>query len=413
MYMNNKLSNITPCKSNAYILFSTNSDERTRTWTRTESSGRLFCCDGSNCLKSNIIQARLKYKVLQHQSSNNGPGVDTTTEKNQLGRICDKTSKSTVRIRNILYRIDTRIANVLNQMITNGKLLQSITLVELQNVIAQIRKNLNLPSTDQAVLYKNVPLSQYKPRYTYFTGVDKRSDVNKIPVDFDIPYKTGIIFPQLPSNYSGAIQQIINKIYSAYFPTFNLSLKNSQFIYVVRNDTCSFTGILDELFPAQNKEEEITSASLWGTNILTSNSINLFLRENIKTFEPVLTSILPGSSKMQGGKYDSKFGILFNLKTFVANFTEPLKQYFITLHPSYSSLQINLLVSNVVNVITTLYQQNSQMLFIPLQTQIDLIESVNYPPNLGVTFPLSNDGLFNQQQISIFQQKYKNINKNY
>jgi hypothetical protein len=139
----------------------------------------------------------------------------------------------------------------------------------------------------------------------------------------------------------------------------------------------------------------------------------LFLRENIKTFEPVLTSILPGSSKMQGGKYDSKFGILFNLKTFVANFTEPLKQYFITLHPSYSSLQINLLVSNVVNVITTLYQQNSQMLFIPLQTQIDLIESVNYPPNLGVTFPLSNDGLFNQQQISIFQQKYKNINKNY
>lgn len=389
----NQLSNISPCKSFVYNLYSTNSVASTRTWSRSETSGRLYCCD-NNCLDRRIVQALLKYKVLQYQSSNNhGPGIEVK-QQNRRTSICPQSS---FKIGNIIYQIDTRIATIINQMIKNGELPPSITLSELQFVIAQLRETLNLPSTDPNVLYKNIPYS-LKTRYNYRTSDSKGSNLNNNPVQFDIPYRTGII---LPLSYSEIVQQLVEAQYQVYFPGFFIS-KNSQFIYVVRNDAYNFTGKVYDLFPAQNKAQEVTCASRWGTNILTTNSIDLFVRENVRTFEPIAVAIVPGSNKVYGGKYKTKIGVLLDLQNFTLANTDQIKNYFSVKYPTYDSTQLDGLVSVFLADVATVTQQNSQLLFIPVQSQIDLIEHVDYPNQYGVTFQVSNDGVFSTSNYELF-----------
>lgn len=362
----NQLSILPPCKPNQYTIFS---DAPTRNWNRSETSGRLFCCDQTeNCPRSSIIQERLKYKVLRYESSNHGPGI----ERPRVGRISDCGAQSPFQLGNVIYRIDTPIANILNQMIKRGELTESITLTELQKIIARLREQMNLPSTDPNVLFKNIPFS-YKSKYKYSTSTSK-GILNGTPV-FPIPYQTGIL---LPTTFADAIQQIVVDVYQLYFPTFLISSRNSQFIYVVRNDAMNFTGVVDDLF---------TSASLWGGNLLTQDSINLFVRDNVRMFDPILTYMLPASNKAFGGKYKYKFGILIDLQRFAFSNTDNINIYFTLSYPSYDSLQIDELVSGFLADIITLSQQNSRLIFIPvLKTQLDLIENVNYPSGYGVTF---------------------------
>lgn len=404
----NQLSNITPCKSNTYTLFSTNSTATTRTWSRTETSGRLICCnEDSTCLSSGILQQRLKYKVLQHQSSNKGAGIETpprqNTARRELGRTsnCLDTTQLPVQLGNIIYQIDTPIAIVIKQKIETGEISTGISLLELQKIIAELRKILNLPSTDENVLYKNTPLSQYKSRYQYFKGADRSSkSVDTKPIHFGIPYKTGIIVPW-PGNFIQIVQPSIINLYQQYFPDSFISLKNSQFIYVTLNDACNFTGIVDYLFPAQNKIEEMVSASVWGTNILSSESIEVFLSQNIKRFSPILTTMDPASNRLQGGKYSSKTGILLSL-TFFTEVQLLLQQTIILQNPTFSSYDVNLLLSDLFTFITTVSQQNSQLIFIPVATQREYIEHVNFPPKTEITFPLNNDGIFTESRVSAF-----------
>ena len=355
----NQLSIIPPCKPNR--------DAPTRNWTRSETSGRLFCCDQTvNCPKSNVIQAGLNHKVLRYQSSNNGPGI----ERPRTGRISDCGAQSPLQIGNVIYRIDTPIAAILNQMFKMGELTESITLSELQKIIARLREQMNLPSTDPNVLFKNIPLS-YKSKFKYSSS-NSKGPLTDNPVRFPIPYRTGML---LPTTYADALQQMVVDVYQ---PTFSVSSRNSQFIYVVRNDAINFTGSVDDLF---------TSASLWGANILTYESINLFVSENVRRFDPILTFMLPGSNKAFGGKFKYKFGLLIDLERFAFSNTDKIKIYYTLSYPSYDSVQINVLVSGFLANIVTLCQQNSRLIFIPVhKTQLDVIENVNYPSGYGVTF---------------------------
>ena len=75
-----------------YILFNTNSSQKTRDWSRASSSGRLFCCsDSTKCgpAFAKLVSKKRKMLVLKYRNDNNqGPGQPKRTlNRTMIGKL--------------------------------------------------------------------------------------------------------------------------------------------------------------------------------------------------------------------------------------------------------------------------------------------------------------------------------------
>jgi hypothetical protein len=431
-----KLNNINPCIAGRYMLFSSNSTEPPRQWVRASSSGRSICCVNNKC--NSLIQEKLKYTTLQYKQNNNGNGSDTNISGysnlssfisgNVQHRNYTRQSTNTLQIGNILYYIHPDISENFKIYIKNNytpEQIKNLSTEKIKSIILSLKQKYNIPISKD-VLLKNVPLSQFKKRYTYLTSFNnwhndpkKKTEIYKNPLNFNIPYKVGsfitnttILGPFDSSNSNN--NNVFSIIYNLSFNNLYTGINDVQFLYVIQNNTCTYTGVSDYLFPAQNNSEIITSASFWGSSILSKTTIENFIYNKVKNIEPVFIIIQPGSWKVHCGKYYAKFGVLLSLYTFVLNNSAAFKQYYSNLDPTATEDELQTEYDLYLASVLTLTTNNSDLVFIPIQTQIGLLNNIKYQIEYSVNIPFVTDSIDtiynNKDVINAEINKYFNVN---
>lgn len=428
-----KLNNINPCISGKYMLFSSNSTEPTRLWNRASDSGRSICCTPNRCINKKLLNEKLKYTILQYKEDNNGSGMNTTINPtissflsgNITNRDFTRNPSNTVELNDTLYYVEPSIKNELTTYLKDNftkTQLKKLSIDKLREIIIKLKKKNNLYIANN-VLLKTVPLSQYKTRYTYLTSLNNWNDDPYVkiptyenPLNFDIPYKCGNIITNsyILAPFSDKNNNVFSILYNLSFPNVGITSNDIQFIYVLQNNTCTYTGRVDKLFPAQNNLEMVESASFWGSSIISQTSLTNFINTKKKVFNPVFSIIQPGSWKVHCGKYPSKFGILLSLYTFVYNNKSTFKQYYSVVYPSDTDEQLEDRYILYLNQVLILTKNNSDLIFIPIQSEIGILNSITYPDGYLVNIPfVTNDinklkSIKNQLNIEI--NKYLGLN---
>lgn len=376
-----------------YQLFSSTSSDPPRLWSRAQSSGRESCCKPGICL----IPAKLKQRVLQRTQDNNGPGVLEQYRRKEFGAFTTMTNpnftrhvpKTNIRIGDVVYYIQPDIYDILihNPLPT--------TLYQLQQEIARIRSTYHIPNKN--TILQDVPLSQYKKRYVY-----NENNKNWIyEQDKDLA---------LTRNYSIAysVLNLVNNIdvnvfnFMPFLGKFGLRRfqpQNAQFITVVQNGGCSFTNKIKDLFPKG-------TASYWGSTILPRVSLERYYKYGSTIFYPELVIVQPQSLDVYGGVNSIKFGMLIGLN-------DPSIEYI----KSFLTPNILLLFNQLLSNLIPNFHRTSELIFIPIQNEVELIQNVNYKPNTGITFPVTSGGIITKTSIIEFNQNakkyYKTTNPNY
>jgi hypothetical protein len=428
-----KLNNINPCSSGTYMLFSSNSTEPTRLWNRASDSGRSICCTKDKCLNKQLLREKLKYTTLQYKEDNNGNGLNTkanpTLNSFLSGKITDRDftrhSSNTIELNNTLYYVEPTIKNelitYLKQNFTKSQLKQ-LSIDKLREIIIKLKQKYNLYIAKD-VLLKTVPLSQYKTRYTYLTSLNNWNiDPNvKIPtyenpLNFDIPYQCGEIITNsyILAPFSDKTNNIFSILYNLSFQNVGITPNDIQFIYVLQNNTCTYTGRVEQLFPSQNKLEMIDSASFWGSSILSPTSLSNFINTRKRVYDPNFAIIQPGSWKVHCGKYPAKFGILLSFYTFVYNNKASFKQYYSVVYPSDTDAQLEVKYNVYLNQVLILTKNNSDLIFIPIQTELGVLNTIKYPTGYLVNVPFVTDDISKlksiKNQLNIRINKYLELN---
>jgi hypothetical protein len=407
-----KLNNINPCISGTYMLFSTNSTEPTRLWNRANSSGRSICCNANRCLPKHLLHEKLKYTVLQYKEDNNGSGMNTTTSAAFNSFISDKITNrnftrhptNTIELNNTLYYVEpsikTRLITYLKEHFTKEQL-KHINIDKLREIIIKLKQKYNL-HIPKEILLKTIPLSQYKTRYTYLASMNNwNNDPNvKIPIyenplSFDIPFQCGTIITNstILAPFSDKNNNVFSILYKLSFPNVSITSNNIQFIYVIQNNTCTYTGKVEQLFPAQNKSEIINSASFWGSSIISPTSLNNFIKTRKRIFDPIFAIIQPGSWKVHCGKYPARFGILLSFYTFVLYNKSAFKEYYHVVYPSDTDEQLEAKYNLYLNQVLVLTKNNSDLIFIPIQTELGVLNTFQYPVGYLVNIPFATDDI--------------------
>lgn len=411
------MTNINPCYSNQYMLFSTNSKEPTREWNRYSSSGKTICClDNGICLNKKLLREKLNYTVMKYQNDNGGPGVNQkTVNLKQFSQFVKGTSNTNftrnptnvIQFENILYYVDQQIMNLIHyEMKFNS--LPKLTVHNLKNTISYIRSkyNIQLPVN---VLLQNVPLSQFKTRTTYLAGnnnwsVDPTQKINTYdnPLNFNIPYKVGNTITT--DTIIKPLKSVLTLMYTKYLSKLTISTTDIQYIYVLQNNTCTYTGKTNYLFPAKNDIQAVTSASFWGSNLLTKNVMDNYMNNNILSMTPIFIIIQPASWKVNCGKYYSKFGILISFNIFVTMYKQQfLDAFYADNHGTPEELEVE--YNNYKLLVSQSTALNSDLIFIPIQTQLGLINTIKYPIDYNVNIPFTIDA---NTDLTIIK---KNINE--
>lgn len=428
-----KLNNINPCIAGRYMLFSTNSTEPTRKWNRANSSGRSICCARKPC--NDLLNEKLKYTVLQYKQNNNGNGIDTQTQNyvnfsSFISGIQDRNytrhSSNTIQIGNRLFYIHPDIIEYVKVYIQENytkEQIKNLSIDTIRKIVVLLKQKYNL-SIPKEVLLRDVPLSQFKNRYTYLSSNNnwkndpiQKTEIYKNPLSFDIPYKVGAFITDstiLAPFKNNQEHNIFSILYNLSFKNLYIASNDIQFLYVIQNNTCTYTGISDYLFPPQTDEEMITSASFWGSTILSKQTIENFVYKNIKSIDPIFVIIQPGSWKVNCGKYYAKVGVLLSLYTFVLNNSTAFKQYYKYLYPDDTDEELQIEYDLYLSRVLTLTKNNSELVFIPIQTQLGLLNNIKYQVGYGVNIPFitdSIDTIYNNKDIINAEiNQYLNVN---
>ena len=406
-----------------YILFNTGSSQKTRDWSRAQTSGRLYDCVSSDnqCIPNKVISAKRKLTILKYSNDNNqGPGQPkSSTNQTMIGNFSSGTtnrnlsrgSSSSVQIGNVIYPIPTNILKIIRQMQAAGTLPQTLTHATLKTYIAEIRKLLNSPSTDTALLLRDIPLSQYKPRYVYKAGANKwptNSDKKKVylaPKNFPVPFKLGnLVVNPLASVYT-ALTGLVDEMFTG-----SIVPEQAQYLTVIRNNTCEYTGTLADMWPATTDDEALTSASVWGSTIVSQGTLGGSLEEAGGIFN--LAIMTPANSRRYAGKYRSRIGLVLGLTgqrmvekrdELVTLVETTCSQECIACAPGCAPSDCtdpgtygqeclargDEFVDRLIACIQASGLRNSQLMFIPIMTNIDKLMSAPIPPGTEVTFPRS------------------------
>lgn len=413
-----KLNNINPCISGKYMLFSSNSTEPTRLWNRANSSGRSICCTKNRCLGKELLHAKLKYTTLQYKEDNNGSGLNTNTNPPISsfisGKVTDRNftrnPTNTIQLNNTLYYVEPTIKNELITYLKEHftiEELKKLSIDQLRPIIIELKKKYNLAIAED-VLLKTVPLSQYKNRYTYLASTNNwnadptvKIPIYQKPMSFDIPYKCGKVITNsyILAPFSDKNNNIFSILYNLSFDNVGITPNDIQFIYVIQNNTCTYTGLVDNLFPAQNNAEMIESASFWGSSILSQTSLSTFINTRARIFNPIFVIVQPGSWKVHCGKYPAKFGILMSFYTFVSNNKTAFKQYYNVVYPTDTDAQLEAKYNLYLSQVLILTKNNSDLIFIPIQTEIGVLNTIKYPVGYLVNIPFVTNDINELQTI--------------
>jgi hypothetical protein len=428
-----KLNNINPCISGKYMLFSSNSTEPTRLWNRASDSGRSICCTSTRCINKNLLREKLKYTILQYKEDNNGSGINTninpTLNSFLSGKITNRdftrNSSNTVELNDTLYYVEPSIKNELITYLTENftkSQLKQLSITKLREIIIRLKNKNNIFIAND-VLLKTVPLSQYKTRYTYLTSLNNWNDdpyvkipIYENPLNFDIPYQCGKLITNqyILAPFSDKNNNVFSILYNLSFPNVGITSNDIQFIYVLQNNTCTYTGKTDNLFPAQNKLEMVESASFWGTSIISQTSLTNFINTRKRVFNPIFAIIQPGSWKVHCGKYPAKFGILLSFYTFVYNNKTIFKQYFSVVYPTDTDAQLEYKYNLYLNQVLILTKNNSDLIFIPIQSEIGILNTIKYPSGYLVNIPFVTDDINKlksiKERLNIEINKYLGLN---
>jgi len=308
-----------PCDAdNDYVLFATGASNITRSWYRSQGSGRNDCTINS--------QEKLNYHVLKHppsamaEPSPRSPGSRSTTVLS-LGML------KTVQLEGRLYSIDPLIYEAVASSLIDNPVQ---TACELKKRIDEIRIITEIPAPLNVRL-ANVGLNNYTKRYTYQTAGSKlpstktTSAANRV---FDAILKTSgyakevlvyvITFQEVVQNFIKIKIRFENYVpiyllpqwsdlqnafadYASYFPLKTLNLNKSQFILISENTGCSYTGDVTQMFPGG-------TASLFGTKVLSTKAIGNYFRSGAKAFMPIPCTLTQTSGSI------SKVGVLIGFK---------------------------------------------------------------------------------------------------
>jgi len=385
-----------PCNSlQFYDLFSSTSTDPPRLWTRSESSGRESCCKPGLCL----ISAKLKQRVQERTQDNNGPGILAEQfKRNEIAAFTTMTNsnltrnvpKTHIRIGGVVYYVPQDIYDILVQLYNP---LPNFTLSQLQQEISRIRSLYHFPRPN---LLQNVPLSQYKKRYVY----NENNKKWKYEQDKDVSLVRNYSIVYTVLNLVNVDMKVFNSMgFLGQFGQRRFQTQNAQFINVVKNIGCSYATKIKELFPNG-------SASYWGNTLLPVVSKEQYYKNGSTIFYPEFVIVQPQSWDIYGGANSIKFGMLIGLNIESIAYIETF-------------LESNVLADFNAMLVTLLPKvlTNSELIFIPIQNQVELIQNVNYKSNTGIHFPITSGGIRTQTALIEFNQSartyYQLGNPNY
>ena len=322
----------------SYVLFSTDSDSKTRLWNR------------DNYLKC-IYPRALKYHVLKNPPA---------TDKKRRPLLKRAIGTKIFVVGTAQYAIDPVVYDALMESNQSDPILN---LADLQKRIALIRIQLNFPNI--AAEMKKEPLLGLKGPSTYNSIGDTWTNAKTTRL-FDVDFKVGENIDINIENFPLIAE------FQSFFTKRRLVLKNAQYIYALKNDGCDYARSIDDLFER---------ASRAGALITAIKSRIKFLESRVISFLPVLTFMVPDSPKFREGDYPVKFGVLLGISPrLLEGIDFPAKE-------------------NVLNAIA----ENSELIFIPIQTELDMIENEDLKAGTRVTFPMTNGGDLSIRLRPIYQ----------
>ena len=425
-----------------YILFNTASTQHTRAWSRADTSGRLYCCANTagTCVDSRVISEKRKYTILQYQNNNNeGPGRQRSlTERTTIGRFSSglvnrnftRSLDNTIKIGNVNYGVPARIKSIIAKYQEEGIIPISLTIDQLKKYMAVIRELIN-ENADIGVRLRDVPLSQYKSRYTYSAGGNKwptgsqDQPIYLAPKNFSVPYvltdyalSKEVIAALIDTLYTIPDEGILNG---------SLSTGRAQYLQVIRNDTCGYTGSLEDIMPATSDAAALKSASVWGTRIINPNrfDINSLGTTGLANF----VVMRPADAQRYGGKYQTRVGLIMvlsgellraqrtnivtRIQKICAKCPNPSQPY------CEHTADVAVVVDKLIDCVIKYTARYSEFIFVPIETHIDKLANPQLPTNTSVTFPraLKNDltpasvADFNYQITALLSDETKYISR--
>jgi hypothetical protein len=318
-----------------YILFETGSRQPTKRWVRAESSGTDTC--------GPRVHEKLKYTVLK-----NPPATVKGVIKSCL------TTSYTIRVGKRLYAIDPTIYTELTASIAANPV---NSFEELQARIKLVRIQTNHLSSI-GVQLSNVPLSQYRKRYTYASTLPPEEAKGERKA-FDFGYVTGSLIN------SPTLEFLIDS-FRAKYP--NALFAKPQFIYAKPNEGCEYKPMkIKDLYPGG-------AADRFGTPLLSIDNLNAFRENTLIQYKAMFVFLSPDSNRASGGKYYSKTGVVIGFDSRI--FTPP----------------------SLVGEIAA----NSELIFVAVQSRIQKIFYSDYPPGIGLELKATNGGSDNPDEFEHF-----------
>ena len=351
-----------------YVLFSTISAEKTRLWSRDTTAG-----------SNTFYPEKLKYYVLKNTPST-VPAVPTEVTARNL---------KTVVVSGKTYAIDINIYDALVASMVQNPI---TTLEQLKERIVLVRAQLGI-KPPVSVQLQGVPLRNLIKRYQYPLVSDQwqRSSVAQ-PKVTGSSFRLGNIVTSAFAANNTSLPYI--NYWAGKFQTRKLNLNNAQYFYGQKNDGFSYTRTYAELF---------TTASRAGATILPQNSLLKYTQTGIIDYDPFPTAtnsslsltlafLVPDTPNLKVGDFPAKFGAIFVASTIWTSLIQDNEGN--PLQPVQSQI-----ASDVA--------ANSELIFIPLQTDLDIIENLRLTPMTGCSFPVTNGGDLTISLPSLVQ-TYKN-----
>lgn len=329
------------------VLFSSNGTAKTRAWSRFEGSER-----GD--------QEKLKFYTLKNPPA---------TVKTPL--VTCASAATTVVVAGRTYAIDPAIYAALllsmsvwtpatlalekNPVLFQSLLsLQSMPVTTQEALVDRIRLVRALTGVPQpaALRLSTAPLARYKTRTTYLAGNNRWPEVVR-PDNRSYQFKAGAPIDVVIENFP------LLQLYQSFFYKRKFVLQHAQYVYVLGNDRCTY----------YNKVSDLTGAAS------DAGKAIIAVRRTPLAFTPMATLMVP--ARLQ---YPIKFGLLFAITPQITNIYD---------FPA-------------ADVVLEQVARNSEFIFVPAQTQMEVLENHDLPVGLGLTFLLTNGGWFTPDFINSY-----------
>ena len=333
-----------------YILFSSTSTANTRLWSRDLTAAY-----------NTFSPAKKKYYVLKNPPA-------TATRIPLTRRTCG--TPKTIQLGNKTYLIDSSIYDA---VVAALALRPVQSLLELQALIAQVRAQLGVPAPI-GVQLKNEPLRNIITKNTYPSiGDTWKQGKTDQPSKIGSLFKLGNYVTSYYAEYSNELPNI--NFWKDKFPNRTLNLKKAQYFYAQQNDGCNYSRRYVDLF---------TLATRSGVTVLPTTALSRYEQFKIIDYSAfpgsntsltlTLAFLLADTAELKAGVFPALFGAIFVAST-------------------VWSQQINNLPGvPLKDIIIADINANSELIFIPLDTDLDLINNVTLSPGTGFYFPVTNGG---------------------